>query len=135
MGFMDKIKATISKFKEDNKNFGSTMKRMNNKPAFYGNVNRGVKDGDFWEGSYLNIENGKGLIYGSSQDDYFFDSIASFEVCGEGRPIPTTRNVNGQSVRVNQPTLSCILSFEDGKKAKADILSEKLATFKMTFNI
>ena len=53
MGFFDKIKETAKQLKEENRNFKSSMKRINDRKAFCGNVNRGIKKGDFWEGSYV----------------------------------------------------------------------------------
>ena len=127
MGFGDKIKEFFKKLKEENAGFATTMKRINS-TGYCGNVNRGVKNGDFWEGSYVSIEGGHGVIYGSNQPDYEFtgSDIKSFEVVGTA------------SVSVGDKTLagnSCIITFADGKTAKADIITEKIAQFKITFNI
>ena len=40
----------FKKIKEENRNFGTTTKRINNRISLYGKVNVGVKDGDFWNG-------------------------------------------------------------------------------------
>ena len=127
MGFGDKIKEFFKKLKEENAGFASTMKRINSS-GYCGNVNRGIKNGDFWEGSYVSIENGHGVIYGSNQPDYEFTGadIKSFEIVGTA------------SVSVGDKTLpanSCIITFVDGKTAKADIVTGKLAQFKITFNL
>lgn len=128
MGFFDKIKGVFAKIKEENRNFGSTMARINNND-FCGNVNRGVKNGDFWEGSYISLENGKGVIYGSSQDDYVFgaEDIANFTCTGTGTDVP--RN------NIKLPTIRFIVEFKDGKKAQADILTDKVDAFKLSMKL
>ena len=94
MGFFDKIKEKTKELKEkaeqikeENKNFGSTMKRINDKAHFFGPVNKEIKDGDFSNISYLNqySESDSFLIYGSNQDDYSFttDDIESITFVGE----------------------------------------------------
>lgn len=90
MGFFDKVKEKAQQLKEENRNFGKTMKRMNSKGAFFGNVNRGVKNGDFWEGSYVNTEDNRLVIYGSNQDDYVFGAadVLSCSPLGAGATIP-----------------------------------------------
>lgn len=130
MGFLDKVGGAIKRLKEDNKNMGTTTKRINNVSDFYGNVNRGVKDGDFWMGSYVSIENGQGVIYGSSQDDYTFtaDDIASFEMSNAPK---TKINVGNKEYYA----LRYIITFKDGKKASADIIVGKIDDFKRFFGI
>lgn len=129
MGFFDKIKEKASQIKEENKNFGSTMRRMNDRSAFYGNVNRGIKNGDFFEGSYVNIEDGKGVIYSTSQDDYFFaaDDIKSFNLLGDGEPVA----VGDQKAL----SLRYMIEFMDDKKAQADIIVLKVDAFKAAFKL
>ena len=125
MGLFDKLK----KIKEENKNLGQTMKRMNNAFAFYGNINRGIKDGDFWEGCYVNVEGGKGLIYGSAVDDYVFapGDVRSFTIIGDGPTIP----VGDRKL----PSLRFAVEFADGKKAQADIIYNKVDAFKAAFGL
>lgn len=126
MGFFDKIKDTANKIKEENKNFGQTMKRMNG-PSFFGTINRDVKEGDFWQGSYINVDNGQGLIYGSAQDDYTFtaDDIASFKANGNGKVIA----VGNAKLTSNR----FVLTFTDGKTAQADIRSDRVQEFLQAF--
>lgn len=129
MGFFDKIKETAKQLKEENRNFKSSMKRINDRKAFCGNVNRGIKKGDFWEGSYVNIENGKGVIYGSNQDDYTFDSNDIKE---------STFSGNGATVTLGNetmPSLRFIVEFNDGKKAQMDIIVDKVDFFKASFGM
>lgn len=125
MGFMDKLK----QLKDENRNLVKTTKRMNSVGAFFGNVNRGVKNGDFWEGSYVNLEDGKMVIYGSNQDDYVFGAgdLASCEPLGGGDTIP----VRDQKL----PSQRVLLTFKDGKKAQADILSNKLGAFQKALGL
>lgn len=129
MGFFDKVKEKAKQLKEENRNLGQTMKRMNNQSAFYGNVNRGIKDGDFWEGCYINIEGGKGLIYGSAADDYVFapGEVKSFHIIGDGPTIP----VGDRKI----PSLRFAVEFADGKKAQVDIIYNKVDDFKAAFAI
>ena len=129
MGFFDKIKEKASQIKEVNKNFGSTMRRINNRAAFYGNVNRGIKNGDFFEGSYVNIEDGKGVIYSTAQDDYLFtpDDIKSFNLLGDGEPVA----VGDQKAL----SLRYVIEFKDGKKAQADLIVLKVESFKAAFKL
>ena len=100
------------------------MKRIN-ASGFCGNVNRGIKDGDFWNGSYLSIEGGCIVIYGSNQEDYTFgaDDVVSFDILDNLKI-----NVN----RGNQacPALRFNITLKDGKKAQADILLEKIDSVK-----
>ena len=129
MGFLDKIKAGIEKFKEENSGFLSAMKRINAK-GFCGEVNRKVSNGDFWNGSYLSIEGEKGVIYGSNQENYFFtaEDIASFE-CNEDNKLLISK---GQD---KLPAYRCHIEFKDGKRAQADILVGMIDPFKTTFKL
>ncbi len=117
------LKDFFKKLKEDNKNFGETMKRMNS-TGFCGNVNRGIKGGDFWEGSYVNVSGAQAVIYGSSQDDYVFTAadIEGFD------------HVAGADVSVTigndkKPALRYMITFKDGKVAQADIVVAKVDEF------
>ncbi len=127
MGFFDKIKEGINKIKEENKGFGAAMKRIN-APGYCGNFNRAIKDGDFWMGSYISIEGGKGVIYGSNQEDYFFggDDVEAFTLIG-----PTTVRSGDK----NLPALRFSISFKDGKKGEFDIFTDKLDMFKQALNL
>ena len=131
MGFMDKIKGIFNKMKEENRNFGTTMKRINNGSTFYGNINRGIKDGDFTMVSYVSIENGQGVIYGSNQDDYTFtaNDVASFEISSDS--FKSTLKVGDAEF----PTLRYIITFKDGKKASADLIVAKVDAFKSAFGL
>ncbi len=124
------LKDFFKKIKEENRNLGTTTARINNTTSFYGNVNRGIKDGDFWNGSYVSIENGSGVIYGSAQDDYKFSvgDIASFElVSSTGVKI----SVGNQTL----PAVRFVMTFADGKKAQLDIAANKVDSFKKSFNL
>lgn len=118
------IGGVIKQIKEENKNLGQTMARMNS-AQFYGNINRGIKNGDFWEGCYINASGGNGLIYGSAskQEDYTFSKadVISFEKIGRGEMI----NV-GQS---KEPSVRCSITFADGKRAQADIIATRFEAF------
>ena len=129
MGFFDKVKEKFNQIKEENKNFGKTMARNNNKADYYGWVNYEVKGGDFRQMSSVNIENGQGVIYNTSEDDYTFtgSDIASATFSGNGQP------VNQDNMKV--PTLRFMVEFKDGKKAHMDIIRNKVDMFKATFGI
>ncbi|MBQ7699353.1 MAG: hypothetical protein IJT49_03300 [Clostridia bacterium] len=129
MGLFDKIKETAGKIKESNRNFGSTMSRINNTNNFYGCVNRSIKDGDFFEGSYVSIENGKAVIYGTAQDDYCFTGgdIKDYKFIGDGVDVPVGQD-KYRSLRYD-------LIFNDGKKAQLDIITLKIDAFKAAIGI
>ncbi len=129
MGFLDKIKDAIKQIKEENKGFGAAMKRINSS-GFCGNVNRGIKNSDFWEGSYLSIENGKCVIYGSNQEDYFFDAtdIESFEQISTSKTMISKGNQQFASFRF-------LITFKDGKRAQADIIELKISEIKLTLGL
>lgn len=118
------FKESMKQIKEENKNMGKTMSRMNSN-QFYGNVNRGIKNGDFWEGCYINVSGGTGLIYGSfsGQEDYTFtgSDVVSFEQVGRGDAIPV-----GQT---KQPSIRCTIAFADGKRAQLDIIKVRFEAF------
>jgi len=129
MGFLDKIKEAFKRFKEENQGFGAAMKRIN-APGFCGNVNRGIKNGDFWEGSYISIENGKCIIYGSNQTDYVFDGddVESFEQSSTARLKITKGNQQLSALRF-------LITFKDGKRAQADIMETKITEIKLTLGL
>lgn len=129
MGFFDKIKDTMKQIKEENAGFGAAMKRMN-APGFCGNVNRGVKNGDFWEGSYLSVEDGKCVIYGSNQPDYFFvgSDVESLEQASTAKIMISKGNEQHTALRY-------IITFKDGKRAQADIMDIKISEVKLTLNL
>lgn len=105
------------------------MARNNNKADYYGWVNYEVKGGDFRQMSSVNIENGQGVIYNTSEDDYTFtgSDIASATFSGNGQP------VNQNNIKV--PTLRFMVEFKDGKKAHMDLIHNKVDMFKATFGI
>lgn len=123
------LKDFFKKLKEENKNFGETMKRINSS-GFCGNVNRGIKAGDFWEGAYISIIGGKGVIYGSSQDDYVFDGtdIEKFEIV-------VGANATVAKGNDKKPALRYTITFKDGKVAQADLLVDKVTEFEKTFDL
>lgn len=129
MGFLDKIKETFKKLKEENAGFGAAMKRINS-AGFCGNVNRGIKNGDFWEGSYLSIEGGKCVIYGSNQADYFFEAadVESFEQTSTARIMVSKGNQQ-------LPATRYLITFKDGKRAQADIFELKISEIKLTLGL
>lgn len=129
MGFFDKVKEKVNQIKEENKNFGKTMARNNNKAEYYGWVNYDVKGGDFRQMSSVNIENGQGVIYNTSDDDYLFsgESIVEVKESGVGHP------VNQDNLKV--PTLRFMIKFNDGKTAHIDIIKNKVDMFNATFGL
>ena len=118
----------FKKIKEENRNLGKTTKRINDRVSLYGKVNYGMKDGDFWNGSYLSIENGKGVIYGSAQDDYVFSQSDIM-----------TYQVKNSIVRVGNPVEGCFsgkgtlfeICFKDGKKAYVSMYAERIEAFRI----
>jgi hypothetical protein len=136
MGFFDKVKEKAQQIKEENKNFMATTARINNLSTLYGRVNAPdsiiVKmdpNDDFAKGSYISIENGKGVIYSASRDDYFFtgSDIKSMTFTGE------TPDISIGSDR--HKGLRFMIEFNDGKSAKVDIISTKVDLFKATFGL
>lgn len=129
MGFLDKVGSALTQLKEENKFLVKTTARINNKNTFYGRVNYDIKNGDFREKSYVSIEYGKGVIYSTGTEDYFFTAadIAAFEFVGTGRP-----------TKQGDATLSTAryaVSFVDGKAAMMDIIAIKMDDFKANFNL
>lgn len=129
MGFFDKIKKAVNQIKEDNKYMALTTARLNNKDAYYGWVNYSIKGGDFRQGSYVNFEDGKGVIYNTGDQGYIFTAadFASFNFVGDGQP------VNQNNIKV--PTLRFAAEFKDGKKANMDIIHSKVEDFKAKFKL
>lgn len=125
MGFMDFVK----KFKESMAKNAKVTKRYNDM-GFLGNIDRGLKNGDFGIGVYLNMENNVGIIYGANIDDYTFsaEDIVDFEV----KKDYAAQIAKGGN---NYPAKRCIITFKDGKKAQADILSDKFDKFKKAFHL
>ncbi|MBE6752361.1 MAG: hypothetical protein E7556_07535 [Ruminococcaceae bacterium] len=123
------FKEKFGKFKEGAAKFTKTTARFNSL-AFCGNVNRGIKNADFWEGSYVNIENGHGIIYGVSQEDYIFtaNDIKTIELIKDLSPKVTKGNETYTALRY-------IFAFNDGKAAQIDLIVDKLDTFKNTFQM
>ncbi len=123
------VKNFFKGIKDSNPYFKKTMARINNKNAMYGAVNRRVKDGDFHPTSYVSIFDGKGVIYGSAQEDYVFTGadVVSMELEG--------RNVKFNLGSTEMLATCCIITFADGKKAYADIISDRLANFKRILGI
>lgn len=139
MGFFDKIKETFNKIKEENKYLARTTARINGN-NLYGWVNYKVgkldPNDDFRGGSYVNIENGKGLIYSTGSEDYIFEAgdIVSFKIMGDGQPLngPQDRNT-GRVIKI--PTVRFAVEFKDGKKTTMDINCQKLDVFKSVFGL
>jgi hypothetical protein len=129
MGFFDKVKEKVNQIKEENKNLGKTMQRNNNKSDYYGWVNYEVKGGDFRQMSSINIENGQGVIYNTSDDDYIFsaDDIVTMKLSGAGQP------VNQDNMKIG--TQRYMIEFKDGKKTTMDINLKKLDAFKSIFEL
>ena len=123
------IKEFFKRLKEDTRNFLETMKRINSS-GFCGSVNRGVKEGDFWNGSYVSIIGGKGVIYGSSQDDYVFigSDIDKFEL------MPGT-NFTVSYGNEKKAALRYKITFKDGKVAQADLIVDKINVFEKALNL
>ncbi len=136
MGFFDKVKEKAQQIKEENKNFMATTARINNLSTLYGRVNapdsitfKEDPNEDFAKGSYISIENGKGVIYSTSRDDYSFtgSDIKSMTFTGETPDI---------SIGSDRHTgLRFMIEFNDGKTAKVDIISKKVDLFKATFGL
>lgn len=123
MGF----KEFFGKMKENAAKNAKVIKRYND-GGFFGNIDKGLKDGDFGIGTYLNVDRTTGLIYGVNIEDYTFtaDNIAGFEI---------DENCNAEIAKGGNsyPATRCIITFKDGKKAQADILKDKVEIFKKRF--
>ena len=118
----------FKKIKEENRNFGTTTKRINNRISLYGKVNVGVKDGDFWNGSYLSIEDGNGVIYGSAQDDYVFSQsdVTTFKVKN-----PLIKVDNGAEGCFSGKGTLFEIGFDDGKTALISMYVERIEAFRI----
>ena len=129
MGLFDKIKEASGKLMKDTEGFRKAMVRINS-AGFCGTVNRGIKNGDFWEGSYLSIEDGHGVIYGSSQEDYVFGDgdVVSIDV------MPNS-NCTVAKGNVRVPAISCIVKFSDGKRAQMEIMNDAFTKLKMIVKV
>ena len=139
MGFFDKINDALKRIKEDNKYFARTTARINS-GNLYGNVNyrTGKVDPneDFRNLSYVNVENGKGIIYNTGDEDYIFEpgDIVTFKHIGDGHPLNGGNDkVTGQ--RISLPTWRFETEFKDGKKTTMDINLKKLDAFKSIFQL
>ena len=138
MGFFDKIKDFFKKMKEDNKYFARTTARINSN-NLYGLVNykTGKMDpnDDFRALSYINVENGKGIIYNTGDEDYIVEpgDIVSFKFLGEGHHINGGKDAAGNQVKL--PTLRFAVELKDGKKTTFDINSKKVDNFKAIFQL
>lgn len=127
------IKDFFKKLKEDNQGFLSTMSRMNG-AGLLGEVNHGIKDGDFWDGAYVNLEKGKndgkekGVIYGSAQKDYWFtkEDITDISLVEKEKLYDEPVINQGQN---KVAAFRYRITFADGKKAQFDILMTKLERF------
>lgn len=138
MGFLDKVKDFFKKIKEDNKYFARTTARINS-GNLYGWVNykTGKMDpnDDFRMGSYVNVEDGKGIIYNTGDEDYVFAAgdIVSFTFIGDGHYLNGGKDVAGNMVKL--PTLRFAAEFKDGKKTNMDINCQKIDAFKAIFQL
>ena len=138
MGFFDKIKDALKKIKEDNKYFARTTARINSS-SLYGWVNYRTgkidPNDDFRIGSYVNVENGKGLIYNTAEEDYIFEpgDIVSFKLLGDGHPLNGGKDSAGNQIK--HLTLRYSVEFADGKKTTMDINVKKIDTFKGIFGL
>lgn len=138
MGFFDKIKGVFNRLKEDNKYLARTTARINSS-NLYGWVNYKVgklnPNDDFRGGSYVNIENGKGLIYSTGSEDYIFEAgdIVSFQHIGEGQFLNGGKDKFGNQIKLT--TWRYATEFKDGKKTNMDIDIRKLDTFKSVFGL
>lgn len=135
MGFLDKVKEKAKQLKDENRNMGTTMKRINNPGTLFGMINpmsafvERNENVHFSKGSYVSIENEKGVIYGAAQDDYIFSGsdVTLFECHGDGKDIKVGKDT--------KHTKRYAIAFKDHKVAVADIIADKLDTFKSTLKI
>lgn len=121
------IKEFFGKLKDNAAKAAKVTARYN--ADFYGNVDYGVKDTDFAVGTYVNMEKGHGLIYGSNIEDYTFtaNDIATYEWVENAAPIRKGGDVH--------PAERCRITFKDGKKAQMDILVSRVEKFKKVFGL
>jgi hypothetical protein len=139
MGFFDKILGVFKRIKEDNKYFARTTARINSGNLYgYVNYRTGKVDPneDFRNLSYVNVEDGKGIIYNTGDEDYdfFAGDIVVFNHIGDGHPINGGNDkVTGKPIKY--PTWRFETEFKDGKKTKIDVDVRKLDAFKSIFKI
>jgi len=138
MGFFDKIKDFFKRLKEDNKYMARTTARINGKNLYgYVNYRTGKIDPneDFRNLSYVNVENGTGIIYNSGDEDYNFvaGDIVTFKHIGDGHPVNGGNDAAGN--RIKLPTWRFETEFKDGKKTTMDINLKKLDAFKSIFQL
>lgn len=131
-----KAKDVAHQLKEENRNLGKTTRRINNTATLYGCVNamdsfvtKKDPNDDFPKGSYISIENEMGVIYAPSIDDYVFSKkdIKSFVFANETLEVHI-----GSDTHIG---MRFVIEFNDGKKAKVDIIVTKLDRFKETFGL
>ena len=138
MSFFDKIKDTFNRIKEENKYMARTTARINSN-NMYGHVNYrpGKVDPseDFRNLSYVNVENGIGIIYNTGDEDYNFapGDIVAFTLIGDGQPIFRGNDSAGKPIEIL--TLRFNTEFKDGKKTTMDIDVNKIDTFKSIFQL
>ena len=138
MAFLDKIKEFFKRLKEDNKYMARTTARINSN-NLYGWVN--YKPGkmdpndDFRAGSYVNVENGMGIIYNSGDEDYNFvaGDIVTFKHIGDGQPLNGGNDAAGNRIKIS--TWRFEVEFKDGKKTTMDINLKKIDAFKSIFQL
>ena len=126
-GFFQKIKDFFRRLKEENRNLATTTKRINSQ-ELCGAVNRGVKNGDFWEGSYISVTMDGAVIYGSAQDDYNIPagSVKSIEKKGESKV-----SVGDKTYPANKYEMK----LEDGKVAYVDLMTAKEGAFRAALKL
>lgn len=128
MGLFSDIKHTVAAHKEKKETKNKMVARANNRAAFYGIISADPGD-DFTDGSLVNLENGRGVIYSLGCKDYVFDSDSVCSITAEGAGSP----IMVGSIRM--PSTRCRVEFTDGKSAAVDIIVKKLSFFKAAFNI
>lgn len=138
MGFFDKIKDFFKRLKEDNKYMARTTKRING-PNLYGYVNYRTgkidPNEDFRILSYVNVEDGTGIIYNTGDEDYNFvpGDIVTFKHIGDGHPLNGGKDAAGNQIKLT--TWRFQVEFKDGKKTTMDINLKKLDAFKSIFQL
>ena len=138
MGFFDKIKDFFKRLKEENKYFARTTARINSINLYgYVNYRTGKVDpnDDFRILSYVNVEDGMGIIYNTGDEDYNFvpGDIVTFKHIGDGHPLNGNKDAAGNTIKI--PTWRFHVEFKDGKKTNMDININKLDAFKSIFQL
>lgn len=136
MGFFDKIKDFFKRLKEENKYMARTTARINSSNLYgYVNYRTGKVDPneDFRNLSYVNVENGTGIIYNTGSEDYNFapGDIVTFNHIGDGHPVNGGKDSAGNQIKL--PTWRFEVAFKDGKKTTMDINLQKLEAFQSIF--